>query len=123
MTAAFLTREGFFRGPATFERVENKFNFTRCVYEGWWRVKICRSKDVPWRVKCRRMVEHVYSVFCFGSENWSWNQSRQNQRMGNEGDESFISNQKGRRGDVGKVLHKNSQENVGKNEVTIFCLK
>ena len=35
----------------------------------WWRdVKIHRSKDVPSRVKCRRMVEHVYSVFCFGSE-------------------------------------------------------
>ena len=32
------------------------------------------SKDVPWRAKCRRMVEHVYSVFCFGSENWSWSQ-------------------------------------------------
>ena len=35
-------------------------------------VKIYRSKDVPWRVKCRRMVEHVYSVLCFGSENGSW---------------------------------------------------
>ena len=34
-------------------------------------MKIYRVKDVPWRMKCRRMVEHVYSVFCFGSENWS----------------------------------------------------
>ena len=33
-----------------------------------------RSKDVPWRVKCRKMVEHVYSVFSSGSENWSRSQ-------------------------------------------------
>ena len=32
--------------------------------EAWWRdVKICRCKDVQWRVKCRRMVDQVYSVF------------------------------------------------------------
>ena len=38
--------------------------------KAWWRnVKICRCKDVQWRVKCRRMVDPVYSVFCFGSEN------------------------------------------------------
>ena len=24
------------------------------------------------RVKCRRMVQHVFCIFCFGSENWSW---------------------------------------------------
>ena len=30
------------------------------------------SKDVPWRVKCRRMGEQVYCVFCYGSENWCW---------------------------------------------------
>ena len=43
------------------------------VNKAWWKdVKIYRSKDVPWRVKCRRIVDHVYSVFCFGSENWSW---------------------------------------------------
>ena len=41
--------------------------------KAWWRdVKIYSSKDVPWRVKCRRVVEHVFRVFCFGSENWSW---------------------------------------------------
>ena len=35
--------------------------------KAWWRyVKIYRSKDVPWRVKSRRMVEHVQSVFCLG---------------------------------------------------------
>ena len=41
--------------------------------KAWWKdVKIYRSKDVPWRVKCRRIMEHGPSVFCFGSENWSW---------------------------------------------------
>ena len=30
-------------------------------------------KDVPRRVKCRRMVEYVYSMFfLLWSENWSW---------------------------------------------------
>ena len=38
----------------------------------WKDIKIHRNKDVPWRVKCRRLVDHVYPVFCFGSENWSW---------------------------------------------------
>ena len=34
--------------------------------KAWWRDgKIYRSKDVPWRVKCGEMVEHVYSVFVF----------------------------------------------------------
>ena len=57
---------------------------------------IYRSKDVPWRVKGRRMVEHVYSVFFFGGENWSWTQQTlgQNQRMGNKGGESTISRQR-----------------------------
>ena len=51
--------------------------------------------------------------------------SRQNQWKGNKGDESFVSIQKGRRWDVGKVLHKNSkgcQENMGKNEVTLLSV-
>ena len=38
-------------------------------------MKIYRSKNVLSRVKCRRMVEHVCSVFCFGRENWFWNQA------------------------------------------------
>ena len=27
---------------------------------------IYRSKDVPWKVKCQRLVDHVYAVFAFG---------------------------------------------------------
>ena len=30
------------------------------------------SKDVPCLLKCRRMVEHVCSVVCFGFLSWSW---------------------------------------------------
>ena len=35
---------------------------------------IYKSKDVPWKVKCQRLVDHVYAVFSFGSENWSCTQ-------------------------------------------------
>ena len=38
----------------------------------WKDSMIYRSKDVPWKVKCQRLVDHVYQVFTFGSENWSW---------------------------------------------------
>ena len=41
--------------------------------KGWWRdVTIHQGKDVPWRIKCRRVVEQVYSVFCLGNESWPW---------------------------------------------------
>ena len=97
----------------------------RSANKAWWRdVKIHRNKDVPWRVKCRRTVENVYSVFCFGSENWYWSQENfgQNQRKGNKDDESFLLIQKGRRWDVSNVLHKNCQ--VARNIWNYpFCLK
>ena len=35
-------------------------------------ILIYKSKDVPWKVKCQRLVDHVNAVFAFGSENWSW---------------------------------------------------
>ena len=38
----------------------------------WKDILITKSKDIPWRIKCRRLVDHVYAVFSFGSENWSW---------------------------------------------------
>ena len=38
----------------------------------WKDVLIYKRKDVPWKVKCRRLVDHVYAVFAFGSENWPW---------------------------------------------------
>ena len=40
----------------------------------WKDIKIYTSKDIPWRIKCQRLVDHVYAVYSFGSENWSWTQ-------------------------------------------------
>ena len=37
----------------------------------WKDILIYKSKGVPWTVKCQRLVDHVYPVFTFGSENWS----------------------------------------------------
>ena len=34
--------------------------------KAWWLdVKICRSKDVPWRVKCRKMVDQTVQCLLF----------------------------------------------------------
>ena len=33
---------------------------------------IYKSKDIPWKIMCRRLVDHVFPVFSFGSENWPW---------------------------------------------------
>ena len=53
-------------------------------YKKWWRgAKIYRSNDVPWRVKCRRMVEHVDSVFCFGNEWVVYSISKKNEKWAN----------------------------------------
>ena len=38
----------------------------------WKDILISKSKDVPWKMQCRRLVDHVYAVFAFGSENWPW---------------------------------------------------
>ena len=38
---------------------EEKFRILGCAY-------------VPWKIKCRRLVDHVHAVIPFGSENWSW---------------------------------------------------
>ena len=51
-----------------------------CVQSRWERMQnanrrdehIFRSEDVQWRGKCRRVGSQVYSVLCFGSENWCW---------------------------------------------------
>ena len=41
----------------------------RSANKAFWRdMLIFRSTDVPWRMMCRRLVDHVYSVFCLGSE-------------------------------------------------------
>ena len=38
----------------------------------WKDIMIYKSKDVPWKVKCQRLVDHVYAVCALGNENWSW---------------------------------------------------
>ena len=38
----------------------------------WKDILIYKSKDVPWKIKCQRLVDNVCAVFAFGSENWSW---------------------------------------------------
>ena len=44
--------------------------------KGLWRdVEIHRSKDAPWTAKCRKTVEQVCSVSCFGSESWAWSRA------------------------------------------------
>ena len=65
--------------------------------KAWWRdVKIYRSKDGA--VERQEMVEHVYSIFCFGSENWSWSRALWTEfKDGKQGDETGISMQKRRR--------------------------
>ena len=35
-------------------------------------ILIYKSEDIPWQIKCRRLVDQVFPVFSFGSENWSW---------------------------------------------------
>ena len=59
--------------------------------KSWWSdVKIYRSKDVPRRVKCKGVVEHVFIVFCFGSENWSWSQAILDRKNGNKGHKPLV---------------------------------
>ena len=36
----------------------------------WMDILIYKSKYVPWKIKCQRLVDHVYAVFA--SEIWSW---------------------------------------------------
>ena len=37
----------------------------------WKDIMTYKSKDVAWKVKCQRLVDHVHAVFTFGSENSS----------------------------------------------------
>ena len=65
----------------------------------WRDVKFYRSKDVPWRVKCRKMVEQVDSACCFGSESWSWSGAILDrlQGCGDKGCKVFVQIQKKKR--------------------------
>ena len=57
------------RQGTTLDAIEERMQ--SCNKANWRDILVYRSKDVPWRIKCRRLVDHVHSVFSFGSEIWS----------------------------------------------------
>ena len=58
------------RQGETLDAIEERMQSANKAF--WRDILVYRSGDVPWRIKCGRFVDHVYSVFSFGSENWSW---------------------------------------------------
>ena len=97
--------------------------------EAWWKdVKIHRSKDVPWRVKCRRMVEHVYSVFCLEVKNWSWTQKTLDRIRGSETKAmNRLFRFKREKDEAWSDYHartcRMARKRWGKNGFTFFCLR
>ena len=61
------------RQEKTLDAMEERMQSANKAF--WKDIMVCRRKDVPWRIK---LVDHVNSVFSFGSENWSsqWTDSR-----------------------------------------------
>ena len=57
-------------------------------------------------------MEHVCSAFCFGSENQSWSQATLDRITGREtkARRRLFSSKKGRRRDVGTILHKDGED-------------
>ena len=60
------------RQGKTCDAVEERMQAATKAF--WKDIKIFKSKYVPWRMKCQRLVDHVYAVFSFASETWSWTQ-------------------------------------------------
>ena len=73
-----MTRQG-----KTCDAVEERMQTANKAF--WKDIQIYKSKDVPWRIKCQRLVDHVCAVFSFGSETWSWTQqtSEKIKKVGN----------------------------------------
>ena len=67
-----------------------------------------RSKDIPRKIKCQRLVDHVFAVFSFGSENWSWT-TQTFERMGDKAYASSFPVQKTKRSNMGRLLCNNLQ--------------
>ena len=64
----------------------------------WKDILIYKSIDVPWRLKCQRVVDHVFALFTFGSENWSWTQqTMEKSKDGNQDDDTIIPFEKTKR--------------------------
>ena len=51
------------RQGKTCDAVEQRMQSADKAY--WKDIMIYKSKDVPWRIKCKRLVDHVYAVFPF----------------------------------------------------------
>ena len=51
----------------TCDAVEERMQSANKAF--WKDSVIYKSKDVPWKVKCRCLVDHVHVVFAFGSDN------------------------------------------------------
>ena len=65
MLGCAMNRQG-----KTCDAVEERM---RSINKAFWKENVIyKSKDVTWKVKCQRLVDHEYAVFAFGSESWSW---------------------------------------------------
>ena len=61
--------------------------------EAFWKdIIIYKSKDVPWKVTCQRLMDHVFAVFSFGSETWSWTQQtlKKNKKVRNTNNDEVV---------------------------------
>ena len=80
----------------------------------------CRRKDVPWKVTCQRLVDHIYAVCAFCSENWTRTiRTLERISMGNQENVTSIPLQKTQKRNVGQPPYKNVQL---RNE-DISCMK
>ena len=77
------------RQGKTHDAVEERMPSANKAF--WKDIEIYKGKDVPWRIKCQRLVDHVYAVFSFGSETWSWTQQTlKNQKVGNKNNDEVV---------------------------------
>ena len=60
------------RQEKTCDAVEERMQSANKAF--WKDIKIFKSKDVPLRITCQRLLDHVYAVFSIGSETLSWTQ-------------------------------------------------
>ena len=87
----------------------------------WTDILIHKDKDVPWKIKCQRLVDHVYAVFTFGRTGHGHAADGKDQRMGNQNNDAIVPFQKTRK--VGRVPYKNvyyGQENMVEDGPALF---
>ena len=54
------------RQGKTHDAIEERMQFANRAY--WKDFLVYKSKDIPWMIKCRRLVDHVFAVFSFGND-------------------------------------------------------